>query len=398
VSPFSHEVDKPGVRAVPACTSRRPVQAAAAGASSGRAHCADGTASPEVWSPRAAMTKVSAILSCPLAPPLDHVPSFRSVGRPVFVAKTAGRRREIEARRSGGLSNKVNASRRRYRSRRIGLRWTPPAVARHLDDLCSPSAQQAQAAKASRCAPGTGIALIRAPEYARKVIRTVTGAVSQYHMLTLYDAAHQRIARGTKVVSACVNPLRLSAWLYRRMMACFCGLMSWADDKSENLGFDLLFFAHAKENGNPSLPDERDGLRLGLVKRGLMGIAVPELTANITMRYIPTDPSSQRNTQAIFVPVAMFSHKASEIVQATAAVQACIQARIRCSDVGRKTSRIQVSKTAFLTSIPTPNGDHMAKPPNYKQEKKRREEAQKKKNEQEQQQKAARKNPPVAPQ
>ncbi len=115
------------------------------------------------------------------------------------------------------------------------------------------------------------------------------------------------------------------------------------------------------------------------------------------MRHIPTDPSSQRNTQAIFVPVAMFSHKASEIVQATAPAQACIQDRIRCSVVGRKTPRIQAPKTVFYVN-PLPNGDHMAKPPNYKQEKKRREEAQKKKNEQEQQQKAARKNTPVAPQ
>ncbi len=54
------------------------------------------------------------------------------------------------------------------------------------------------------------------------------------------------------------------------MMACFCCLMSWIDDKRENLGFDLHFFEHEKENGNPSLADERDRVRLGLVKMGFI--------------------------------------------------------------------------------------------------------------------------------
>src|ERR1700730_17242236 len=74
-----------------------------------------------------------------------------------------------------------------------------------------------------------------------KLISNTAATVSQWDTSTVNPATHQRNARDANVVRTCVNPLTLSAWVCRRMMARFCSFMSRIDDTIGHLGFEFLF-------------------------------------------------------------------------------------------------------------------------------------------------------------
>src|ERR1700731_3313410 len=74
-----------------------------------------------------------------------------------------------------------------------------------------------------------------------KLISNTAATVSQWETWTLNRATHQRSARDANVVRTCVNALTLSAWVCRRMMACFCSFMRSIDDTTGHLRFGLLF-------------------------------------------------------------------------------------------------------------------------------------------------------------
>ena len=75
-----------------------------------------------------------------------------------------------------------------------------------------------------------------------KLISNTAATVSQRETSTLNTATHQRSARDANVVRTCVNPLTLSDWACRRMMARFCSFMRPIDDTIEHLRFQSILF------------------------------------------------------------------------------------------------------------------------------------------------------------